>query len=276
LRRIKDHAKDHFIPHEGNNHHPHVLRHHVLFGYSLILILLKFIVLTATVSLPSASIFASAITQSNILSLVNTTRLNAGLNQLTTNSLLQQAAQAKAEDMLKNQYFAHTSPSGLSPWYWIKRAGYVYHYSAENLAVHYTQSEDVQQGWMTSPSHRANILSDKYKETGIGIASGDFEGAPSTFVVQMFGTPPEEQIAYADLPVGVPIEIVTSTAETVPIAPTPVTTTTRVLSATKTAPKPTPTKIASKPTPKKNLIKPTSVTAKPPAKTNSSWGRTST
>jgi hypothetical protein len=42
---------------------------------------------------------------------------------------------------------------------------------------------------MASPSHRANIIAEKYDEIGVGIATGEFEGVSATFVVEMFGTP---------------------------------------------------------------------------------------
>lgn len=194
-KRISRHAKDHFIPHRGNNHHPHVLKHHVLFGYSLILIFLKTLALAGAIILPSATLKASAITPQNIVTLTNSARTTAGVPSLRANGSLAKAAQAKAEDMLREQYFAHTSPAGLTPWYWIKKMGYNYRYSAENLAVHFTQAEDVQGGWMTSPSHRANIVNPKYTDIGIGIATGMFEGFQTTFVVQMFGRSQTEALA---------------------------------------------------------------------------------
>ncbi len=42
---------------------------------------------------------------------------------------------------------------------------------------------------MNSPSHKANILKKSYEETGVGVASGMFQGRQATLVVQMFGTP---------------------------------------------------------------------------------------
>lgn len=189
VKTIHRHAKDHFIPHKGNNYTPHVLKHRVLFGYSVALILLKAIVITVSVALPSASVFSSAITPTNIVNLANESRRDLNLTPLSTDSRLTHAAQAKAEDMLANQYFAHTSPSGTTPWVWIRNAGYVYSVSGENLAVHYTSAENAFSGWLASPSHRANIVNPKFTDTGVGVAEGIFEGYPSIIVVQMFGRP---------------------------------------------------------------------------------------
>lgn len=196
-KHIARHAKDHFIPHEGNRHHPHVLKHRVLFGYSVILILLKALTIAGSIALPSWNIQASAITPQNILALTNATRQGIGLEAVVMNDRLASAARSKAEDMAVNGYFAHTSPAGVSPWAWIKNTGYQYRYSAENLAVHFSQSEDVQSGWMASPSHRANIVDARFTETGVGIALGDYEGVPTTFVVQYFAQPKSTAIATA-------------------------------------------------------------------------------
>lgn len=153
------------------------------------MILLKGLAIAATVALPSSSLYSSSITSSNVIQLTNQARRNLGLEQLEANDLLARAAQAKADDMLANQYFAHTSPAGVTPWDWFSQVGYRYLYAGENLAVHYTTAEDVGEGWMASPSHRANIVNPSYTEIGIGIAYGTFEGAPSYLVVQMFGSP---------------------------------------------------------------------------------------
>ena len=185
--RLRELVHDHFIPHAGNNHIPHVLHHKALFSYSVILILLKVAVVTVGITFPGYSLFSSAITPANIVSLTNQTRSSLDLPELTVDPKLSAAAQAKAEDMFLNGYFAHTSPSGVTPWYWIRSAGYNYRSAGENLAAHFTQAEDVEAGWMASPTHRENIVSDRYNEIGVGVAQGVFEDHQTTFVVQMFG-----------------------------------------------------------------------------------------
>ncbi|MEO5927266.1 MAG: CAP domain-containing protein [Patescibacteria group bacterium] len=186
---VRTHLKDHFIPHHGNGHHPHVLKHRVLVGYSALLLLVKAIGLTASIVLPSMGASASTITTDRIIALTNAARQNLSLPVLAVNARLAAAARAKAEDMAINQYFAHTSPAGVTPWNWIKSAGYAYRTSAENLAVHFSEAEDVQAGWMQSAGHKKNIIDPRFTEIGVGIATADFEGAASTFVVEMFGQP---------------------------------------------------------------------------------------
>jgi hypothetical protein len=111
------------------------------------------------------------------------------LLSLKVNPVLERAAQLKADDMAAKGYFAHNSPEGLTPWHWFKAAGYNFVYAGENLAVRFYDSVDVVRAWMDSPGHRANILNSHFTEIGIGIAEGTFEGRPTVFVVQMFGSP---------------------------------------------------------------------------------------
>lgn len=163
------------------------MAHRALFGYSVILIILKLTVLTAITALPAKNVFSSAITAPNIVLLTNQTRREIDLPALNIDEKLAMAAQAKADHLVANQYFAHTSPDGLSPWHWIKTYGYDYRSAGENLAVFFNSAEDVTSGWIASPTHRANIVSDRFTEIGVGVAQGTYDGYPAIFVAQMFG-----------------------------------------------------------------------------------------
>lgn len=132
-----------------------------------------------------ASVFAAVLTD-----LANTDRTQNALGKLAINEKLVQAAQMKANDMAAHSYFSHTSPTGVDPWHWFKEAGYNYKYAGENLAIDFSDSEDVNAGWMNSPTHRANILDQHFTEVGIATAEGFYQGRPTTFVVQEFGAPP--------------------------------------------------------------------------------------
>lgn len=133
-------------------------------------------------------LLAGALMQTQIVALTNTDRAAHHLPPVTEDAALDKAAQAKAADMLANQYFAHTSPQGITPWYWALQSGYIYMYAAENLAMDFSDAESVETAWMNSPTHRANILGGKYKNIGIGIAQGSYQGRPVTFIVEEFGT----------------------------------------------------------------------------------------
>ena len=101
--------------------------------------------------------------------------------------------------MAAKGYFAHTSPDGHDPWYWFTREGYAYTYAGENLAVDFTDSAIVEEAWMNSPEHRANLLNGNYTEVGIAIAEGTFEGHPTTFVAEEFGTPASVPTTFSEV-----------------------------------------------------------------------------
>jgi len=120
--------------------------------------------------------------------LTNEERSEQALNTLETNRLLELAAQAKANDMAQKEYFSHVSPEGLTPWFWLDGVAYPYIKAGENLAVNFIDSEDVHQAWLDSPTHKANIVSAKYKEIGIATAQGKYKGKDAIYIVQFFGT----------------------------------------------------------------------------------------
>jgi len=131
----------------------------------------------------------AAVISSVLVDLTNEDREEENLGSLKVNPVLVAAAQAKAEDMAEKGYFAHNSPEGLTSWHWFTEAGYSFSYAGENLAVNFSDSEDVTQAWMDSPTHRANIMNGRFTEIGIATAVGEYKGKETIFVVQMFGTP---------------------------------------------------------------------------------------
>lgn len=187
-------AHDHFIPHPRNNYHPHILSHRMLALLSLLLLTVKIVAVSAVAVGPVVTVDASAITSSTVISLANAARVEGGLEKLTSNGLLASAAQAKANDMLAKQYFSHNTPSGETPWTFIKAAGYSYVTAGENLAIDFSEAESVQSAWMNSPGHRANIMNKSFQEIGIGIAKGMYNGHQTTIVVQMFGAPIAQKV----------------------------------------------------------------------------------
>lgn len=136
----------------------------------------------------SNSQFYADITKTALIKMANAERVKNNLPQLNENPLLDSAAYMKALDMVKNGYFNHDSPSGTKPWYWFDRSGYDYKYAGENLAIGFLESKEVNDAWLASPTHKANIVNNKYKDIGIAILKANFQGNPVTLVVQMFGS----------------------------------------------------------------------------------------
>lgn len=177
-----------FLPHPDNDHRPLALRHRPLAYVSGLLIASKLLAFLLLALVP-ATAQLSTITSERIVQLTNAERVKAGLPALKINSQLAAAAQQKGEHMLNEDYFAHISPSGVTPWFWINKLGYTYQVAGENLAIDFFQAEDVVTAWMDSPSHRSNILQAQYQETGVAVVTGDFQGGTSIIVVHMFGKP---------------------------------------------------------------------------------------
>jgi hypothetical protein len=190
---MRKHLKDYFIPHEGNDYAPHSLQKAAMTGMVL-LVLLSFTLANVQSFLWVASDWmVSTILPAVIVDLTNDERSDVALGQLTRNPSLDTAAQFKAQHMAEKEYFAHFSPGGVSPWFWFAQADYNFVHAGENLAIHFTDTGELVDAWMDSPTHRANIVNGNYTEIGIGTAEGEFEGYKTVYVVQLFGTPAATQ-----------------------------------------------------------------------------------
>jgi len=101
------------------------------------------------------------------------------------------AAQAKANDMVKQNYWSHDAPDGQTPWSFITASGYAYSVAGENLAYGFASAGDTVAGWMNSTDHRANILDSAYQNVGFGVASSpNYQGkGPETVVVAEYAAP---------------------------------------------------------------------------------------
>jgi uncharacterized protein YkwD len=90
---------------------------------------------------------------------------------------LESVAQNNSERMVGEKYFAHVSPSGLTPLTRFKIAGYISErttgYSiGENIAfgaLYLATPQAIVSAWIASPEHLANILESNYRDTGIGV-----------------------------------------------------------------------------------------------------------
>lgn len=129
-----------------------------------------------------------SITAEEIIKLTNDERVKLSLKPLTVNDMLTKSSALKAQDMIDNNYWAHVSPTKVEPWFWIKKAGYDYIYSGENLAKDYSSSNAIISAWMISPEHKENIINPQYKEIGVTVMKGKILGTETTLVVQHFGS----------------------------------------------------------------------------------------
>lgn len=121
-----------------------------------------------------------------------------GLDPLTLNPKLNQAAADRAADLFKKRYFGHVSPDGVSPFVAFVGRGYIYSVAGENLAVGQNSARQVVDDWMASPGHRANILASDYRDAGLAIVPGSPTDHTRGFTfVSLFGTEREERVLIA-------------------------------------------------------------------------------
>lgn len=117
-----------------------------------------------------------------VYNLINKQRTDNGLTPLKIDNEVQRVARIKAQDMVDNNYFSHTSPTYGSPFNMLNNFKITYKTAGENIAGNSSNSGAVN-AWMKSSGHRANILNGSFNYTGIGVINGSKYGK---IYVQMF------------------------------------------------------------------------------------------
>jgi hypothetical protein len=177
------------MPHEKNNHKAWLLHPYAISLFIVIYLANQSLIGLYTKIKPGVLGYSSEITAQKIFQETNLERQKNNLPILHYNSTLSKSATAKGNDMFTSDYWAHNSPSGKTPWDFFKSVNYDYQIAGENLARDFYDNENVIKAWMNSPTHRANIVNNKYKEIGIGVVDGVLNGVKTTLVIQHFGTP---------------------------------------------------------------------------------------
>ena len=184
---MKEFLHHFFIPRESNNYKAKLLHQTTLLLFIALFIIGGLLLNLTKTKYPSVLGISTDITSEQLLTLVNQKRLENGLPPLSFSPELATAARNKANDMLLKNYWAHNSPDGRTPWEFLKEAGYNYVYAGENLARGFNTSLDVTNGWMASPTHRANVLSPNYSDVGFAVVTGNLNGEETVLVVEEFG-----------------------------------------------------------------------------------------
>lgn len=186
---MKDFLLRLFIPHLHNNFRAKLLHNSTLFALIVFIVILSFLFSSVGNRRPDILGISYSITENEILVKTNQARQENGLPPLTLNTQLEHAAEVKASDMFSKNYWAHFAPDGsTTPWIFIKNSGYEYLYAGENLAKGFTNSSDIVNSWMKSPTHRDNMLSSRFKDIGFAIVQGKLQGEDTVLVVEMFGS----------------------------------------------------------------------------------------
>jgi uncharacterized protein YkwD len=139
--------------------------------------------------------------EQQVIDLANQQRQQHGCPALVRSAQLSAAAYAHSEDMALRNLFSHTGSNGSTMVTRAKAAGYSYSRLAENLAAGADTAEEVMNGWMSSPGHRANILNCDLHELGVGyyaqmddqanvrLETGQLSGPFRYYWTQDFGSP---------------------------------------------------------------------------------------
>ena len=106
-----------------------------------------------------------------VIDLTNAQRKQNGLPALQADTQLSNVAQTKSDDMRKNGYFSHTSPTYGSPFDMMRDFGVSYRTAGENIAQGQRSAQEVVNAWMNSEGHRKNILSKDFTHIGVGYDS---------------------------------------------------------------------------------------------------------
>lgn len=130
---------------------------------------------------------ATAIAE-EMINRTNAARRAAGVPGLAKSVNLMQAAQLQADQMVKAGRMEHELPGQPYPTLKSRLAAVQYDVRAagENIAEGQRSASEALSTWMSSPGHRANILSSDYTEIGAGVAAAR---NGRLYFVQVFGRP---------------------------------------------------------------------------------------
>lgn len=131
-----------------------------------------------------------------IISVINTHRMENGLNAVKFNQKLQQAARIRSKEMFDNDYFQHQRPDG-KRWYNVlnKDVPFEYLSAGENIAVMYTEvkyitspfpAEEWYKCWEQSPTHYETMMDPTFTYVGAGVYSGIIDGQYYSYATTIF------------------------------------------------------------------------------------------
>lgn len=195
MEKIVNSFRHYFIPNEKNNFKARVIHHDFLTYYLFIAFFISVFLKSSPLYLKNVLGFATDISVEKLYSLTNKERTKQNLPPLQYNERLTEAAAQKGKDMFTNNYWAHYSPDGKTPWDFIMGAGYKYEYAGENLAKNFLFSTAVVDAWMNSSTHKDNLLKKDFTEVGFAVVNGVLNGEETTLVIQMFGKPLDNSLA---------------------------------------------------------------------------------
>ncbi len=143
---------------------------------------------------------AETIDARDIITYVNEERMKRGAKPLRVSETLTNAAKMRAEVIMKYQNFSHQDPhEHIQLDSVLPLLSYPFTYASENIGMGDYTARAFVSGFMSSPSHKANLLDPTLVETGVAVASGPYEEYYVNIAVQLFAIPgpPSEHQEYA-------------------------------------------------------------------------------
>ena len=123
---------------------------------------------------------------------VNRDRAERGHTALSYDTRLADVARYHADDMARNRFFAHESPTSGSLEDRLARAAILVAIGRENLAEANTV-DNAEDGLLKSPGHFANLMATDITHVGVGIVKGGLLSPANLLFVQVFARPVEAQ-----------------------------------------------------------------------------------
>lgn len=112
--------------------------------------------------------------EKEIFDVTNILRVRFKRQPLAWGSSAAHAAYLHSREMELKNYFSHDSKWSGDLKTRLQKQGILFQYAGENIAAHYTDAPAVTMGWLNSPDHRSNMLSQDYSQLGVGAYMNEY------------------------------------------------------------------------------------------------------
>lgn len=157
-------------------------------------------------SISSSVLGAQAIDPKDLVKYVNIERAKVSAANLRISPVLMQAAQMRADVILKHQNFSHQDPfENIELTTVLPKLNYQFRYASENIGMGGLSAESFVSGFMNSTSHRENLLNPYLSDTGVAVVTGSYKQYYVNIAVQLFAIPggKKEYLGYSEKEVAI-------------------------------------------------------------------------
>lgn len=130
----------------------------------------KFLMLIFLFSFSLSSLSSNVKEKNEIIKMVNSVRAEKNLPSLIENKKLNILADKKAKIMANENNLSHTAGGYKTFSDFLVENNVDFLAVGENIARNWKTPEEVMKAWLSSKGHRANIMSEKFTQIGVGKA----------------------------------------------------------------------------------------------------------